>query len=89
MLGIISALGASGSWTYACFLWRRQTKYLSASQINIIKNIIAFTVFLPVIFTFEARACSTALTPLNDGRIEGCILISLLGNALIRFEGLI
>ena len=56
MLGIVSALGAASSWTYACFLWRQQTKYFSASQINIIKNIIAFIIFLPFIFTFNFQS---------------------------------
>ena len=53
MFGIISALGAASSWTYACYLWRQQTKYFSAAQINIIKNIIAFIIFSPVILTFD------------------------------------
>mgnify|MGYP000234622454 CR=1 FL=1 len=53
MFGIISALGAASSWTYACYLWRQQTKYFSAAQINITKNIIAFIIFFPVILTFN------------------------------------
>ncbi len=53
MIGIFSAIGAASSWTYACYLWRQQTKYLSASQINIIKNIIAFIIFSPILFTFH------------------------------------
>ena len=56
MFGIISALGAASSWTYACFLWRQQTKYLSAAQINIIKNIIAFILFTPIILTFDFQS---------------------------------
>ena len=53
MFWIISALGAASSWTYACYLWRKQTKYLSPVQINITKNIIAFIIFFPVILTFD------------------------------------
>ena len=53
MFGIISALGAASAWTYACYLWRKQTKYLSATQINITKNVIAFIIFSPVILTFD------------------------------------
>ncbi len=55
MLGIISALGAASAWTYACYLWRQQTKYFSAAQINITKNIIAFIVFFPVILTLDLQ----------------------------------
>ncbi len=56
MLGIISALGAACSWTYACFLWRQQTQFFSALQLNSIKNIIAFIIFFPVVFTFDFLA---------------------------------
>ena len=56
MLGIFSALGAASSWTFACYLWRQQTKYFSASQINITKNIIAFIIFSPVILTFDFQS---------------------------------
>ena len=56
MLGIISGLGAAGSWTYACYLWRQQTKYFFASQINLTKNIIAFITFSPVILTFDFQS---------------------------------
>ena len=53
MFGIISALGAASSWAYACYLWRKQTKYFSAAQINITKNIIAFIIFFPFILPFD------------------------------------
>ena len=53
MLGIFSALGAACSWTYACSLWRQQTKYFSSIEINSIKNIIAFCIFSPVILTLD------------------------------------
>ncbi|KGG10309.1 Permease of the drug/metabolite transporter [Prochlorococcus sp. SS52] len=46
-------MGASFSWTYACFLWRQQTRYFSSIHVNVIKNIIAFIIFLPIIFTFD------------------------------------
>ncbi len=56
MLGIVFALGAASSWTYACYLWRKQTQYFSASQINITKNIIAFIIFSPIILTFDFQS---------------------------------
>tara|TARA_Y100001968_G_C19426246_1_gene754530 strand:+ start:665 stop:1531 length:867 start_codon:yes stop_codon:yes gene_type:complete len=56
LFGIFSALGATISWTYACYLWRKQTEYLSASQINITKNIIALIIFSPVILTFDFQS---------------------------------
>ena len=47
MIGIISALGAAISWTYACFIWRSQTEKYKSIDINLLKNIIAFLIFLP------------------------------------------
>ena len=53
MIGIISALGASLSWTYACFVWRYQTEKYKSLDINFVKNIIAFLIFLPAILNFS------------------------------------
>ena len=53
MFGVFAAIAAAFSWTIACVIWRSQTKYFSAVQINILKNIIAATIFLPVIFTID------------------------------------
>ena len=47
MIGILSAFGAAASWTYACFIWRSQTQKYKTIDINLIKNIIAFIVFIP------------------------------------------
>ena len=47
MIGILSAFGAATSWTYACFIWRSQTQKYNPIDINLIKNIIAFLVFIP------------------------------------------
>ncbi len=56
MFGIVSALGASFCWTYACFLWRQQTQHFSIIQLNILKNIIAFLIFSPVILTIDSQS---------------------------------
>ena len=56
MIGIFYALGAASSWTFACYLWRQQTKYFSASQINIIKNFIALIIFAPILITFDFQS---------------------------------
>ena len=53
MLGIFSALGASLSWTYACFIWRSQTNYNKPIDINLLKNLFAFIFFFPVLFTLK------------------------------------
>tara|TARA_Y100001968_G_scaffold183133_1_gene167791 strand:- start:52900 stop:53766 length:867 start_codon:yes stop_codon:yes gene_type:complete len=74
LLGIVSALGAAGSWTYACYLWRQQTEYFSASQINITKNIIALIIFSPVILTFNFQSDFTEILILF---VSGIIGISI------------
>jgi len=47
LIGIFSAFGAAISWTYACFIWRSQTVKYKSIDINLVKNIIAFLIFLP------------------------------------------
>ena len=53
MFGIIAAIGASFSWTYACFLWRTNTKFFKPLDINFLKNLIAFLIFLPFVVRFN------------------------------------
>ncbi|WP_320674103.1 DMT family transporter [Prochlorococcus sp. MIT 1341] len=74
MFGIISALLAASSWTYACFLWRQQTKWFSALQINIIKNIIAFVVFFPALLIFDFDSSFKAIFILLLSGIIGIAL---------------
>ena len=54
MIGIISAFGASISWTYACFIWRSQSENHHSLDINLVKNIIAFLIFLPAFIFFSS-----------------------------------
>ena len=56
MIGIFSALGASISWTYACFIWRTQTVKYQSIDINLLKNIIAFIIFFPTLSNFETQS---------------------------------
>ena len=53
MIGIISAFGASLSWTYACFIWRSKTNKFKPIDINLLKNLFAFLVFLPALINFN------------------------------------
>ena len=54
MIGILSAFGAATSWTYACFIWRTQTHKYKSTDINLIKNIIAFLVFTPAFINLSS-----------------------------------
>ena len=59
MIGVLSAFGASLSWTYACSIWRTQTIRYKPVDVNFLKNILAFIVFSPTIiflnYTTEYR----------------------------------
>ena len=67
MIGIFSAFGAAISWTYACFIWRSQTEKYKSIDINLVKNIIAFLIFLPAFINFSI---------LNDLKTIFTLLIS-------------
>jgi len=54
LIGILSAFGAATSWTYACFIWRTQTQKYKSIDINLIKNIIAFLVFIPAFINLSS-----------------------------------
>ena len=54
MIGILSAFGAATSWTYACFIWRSQTQKYKSIDINLVKNIIAFLVFIPAFINLSS-----------------------------------
>ncbi|MDC3168323.1 DMT family transporter [Prochlorococcus sp. AH-716-D22] len=70
MIGIISAFGAAISWTYACFIWRAQTGNYKSIDINLLKNIIAFLIFLPALINISAlNDLKTIFTLLLSGVI--------------------
>ena len=74
MIGILSAFGAATSWTYACFIWRTQTKKYKSIDINLTKNIIAFLVFIPAFINLSS---TTALKNILILLISGIIGIGL------------
>ena len=53
LIGIFSAFGATLAWTYACTIWRTQTNLYKPIEINFLKNIIAFTIFSPVVLILK------------------------------------
>ena len=74
MIGILSAFGAATSWTYACFIWRSQTQKYKSIDINLIKNIIAFLVFIPAFINLNS---TTELKNISILLISGIIGIGL------------
>tara|TARA_Y100000768_G_scaffold244517_1_gene185369 strand:+ start:104 stop:979 length:876 start_codon:yes stop_codon:yes gene_type:complete len=61
LIGIISAFGAAISWTYACFIWRSQTEKYKSIDINLVKNIIAFLIFLPTFINYSVLIDSKSI----------------------------
>ena len=53
MIGTISAIGAAISWTWACFIWRNQTTKYDPIDINFFKNLFAFCVYTPALFSLN------------------------------------
>ena len=74
MIGILSAFGAATSWTYACFIWRSQTQKYKSIDINLIKNIIAFLIFIPAFINLSS---TTELKNIFILLISGIIGIGL------------
>ena len=74
MIGIFSAFGAATSWTYACFIWRSQTHKYKSIDINLIKNIIAFLIFIPAFINLSS---TTELKNIFILLISGIIGIGL------------
>ena len=81
MIGIFSAFGAAISWTYACFIWRSQTEKYKSIDINLVKNIIAFLIFLPAFINFSFLVDSKYILTLL---LSGVIGIGLGDNFYIK-----
>ena len=64
MIGIISAFGAAISWTYGSFVWRSQTEKYKSIDINLVKNIIAFLIFLPTFINISTITDSKSILTL-------------------------
>tara|TARA_Y100001968_G_scaffold324307_1_gene363394 strand:- start:432 stop:1298 length:867 start_codon:yes stop_codon:yes gene_type:complete len=53
MIGFLAAISAVFSWTFACYIWRKESNHLLPRQINIYKNILASIIFFPVVFSIN------------------------------------
>jgi len=47
--GVLAALAAAFCWTLASSLWRRLPTSLSAAQLNLVKNLLALALQLPLV----------------------------------------
>ena len=53
MIGFFAAISAVSFWTFACFIWRKESENLLPRQINIYKNVLASIFFFPVVLTIS------------------------------------
>ena len=81
MIGFIAAISAVLSWTFACSVWRRESKNLLPRQINIYKNVLASIFFLPVALTINWVSDLTSIFVLM---ISGIVGISIGDNLYIN-----
>ena len=83
MIGFFAAILAVCSWTFACSLWRAESKNLLPRQINIYKNALASIIFLPVVFSFNwFSEISSVLILISSGIIGIAIGDTLYINSL-------
>ena len=71
MIGFFAAISAVLSWTFACSVWRRESKNLLPRQINIYKNVLASIFFLPVALTINWVSDLTSIFVLMISGIVG------------------
>jgi drug/metabolite transporter (DMT)-like permease len=72
--GAAAALAAALCWTLASLLWRRLPTSLSATQLNLLKNLIALALQLPAVLLLPWRATSQALLLLAASGVVGIAL---------------
>ena len=53
MIGFCAAISAVLFWTFACSIWRKESKTILPRQINIYKNALASILFFPVVLTIN------------------------------------
>ncbi len=71
MIGFFAAISAVLSWTFACSVWRRESKNLLPRQINIYKNVLASIFFLPAVITISWFSDVTSIFVLMISGIVG------------------
>jgi DME family drug/metabolite transporter len=86
-LAALAALGAALCWTLASLLWRRLPTSLSAVQLNLLKNLIATALQLPLLLLLPWRAGAADLPLLALSGAVGIALGDSLYFAALRRLG--
>jgi drug/metabolite transporter, DME family len=85
--GVLAALAAAFCWTLASSLWRRLPTSLSAAQLNLLKNLLALAVQLPLVLLGTWRVQPGALALLLASGVVGIALGDSLYFAALRRLG--
>jgi drug/metabolite transporter (DMT)-like permease len=85
--GAAAALVAALCWTLASLLWRRLPTSLSATQLNLLKNLIALALQLPPVLLLPWQASPMALVLLAASGVVGIALGDSLYFAALRRLG--
>jgi len=72
--GVLAALAAALCWTLASSLWRRLPTSLSSSQLNLLKNLLALAVQLPLVLLGTWRVQPGGLALLLASGVVGIAL---------------
>jgi drug/metabolite transporter (DMT)-like permease len=84
---VLAALAAAFCWTLASSLWRRLPTSLSAAQLNLLKNLLALAVQLPLVLLGTWRVQPGALALLLASGVVGIALGDSLYFAALRRLG--
>jgi len=85
--GVLAALAAAFCWTLASSLWRRLPTSLSAAQLNLVKNLLALALQLPLVLFGVWRVLPGAFALLLASGVVGIALGDSLYFAALRRLG--
>lgn len=86
-LAALAALAAALCWTLASLLWRRLPTSLSALQLNLLKNLLALALLLPLVLSAPAQPSLRAVLLLAASGVLGIALGDSLFFAALRRLG--
>ena len=82
LIGVVAALAAALCWTLASSLWRRLPTSLGPGQLNLLKNLVALALQLPLLLALVAIGGTGAGGAAGAGSVALLLLSGVVGIAL-------
>lgn len=79
LIGVVAALAAALCWTLASSLWRRLPTSLGPGQLNLLKNLVALALQLPLLLALVAIGAAGAGGAAGSGAAASAALLLLSG----------